>query len=310
MYKSLVDFGKLFNVDRIDFTLPPEDPRTTELLGPAASRRPVQVFSGGPVWTCPKWMGKVYPHGTASRDYLHAYGLQFNSIELNSTFYQIPSHEQVRKWKNAVPSDFRFAPKFFQGISHAVGDLPSARSNLKMFWESVCGFEEKLGICFLQLPPHFDSHCWGFLERLILDFPEPSRLAIEFRHPTWFTERRLQTDAYDFLKAHGVSTVITDVAGRRDVLHSSLTTRKVLIRFTGNELHPSDFTRLDSWIDRLGSWVDRGIEEIYFYIHQPTEQEVPELLKEFVDKMNIRCGLSLRGWSPVEKQIGFDWCAS
>jgi uncharacterized protein YecE (DUF72 family) len=295
-----MDFGKLPSVDHVLFELPPEDPRTVASFG-KTGRAPVpQVYVGGPIWTCPKWIGRIYPKGTSARDNLRAYGRQFNSIELNSSFYRIPDPAQVQAWKSAVPADFKFAPKLHQDISH-FDQFAKARAALQLFWKSIEHFEENLGICFLQLPPLFGFSSWGILKQLLREIPDPKRLAVEFRHPSWFVQRTIRPEVFDFLQALGISLVITDVAGRRDVLHSSLTTKKVLIRFTGNELHPSDYTRIDSWVERVASWIDRGIEEVYFFIHQPTEAEVPELSKNFIEALNRRCGLSVRSWAPVEE---------
>jgi uncharacterized protein YecE (DUF72 family) len=294
-----MDFGRLPSVDHIRFELPPEDPRTTAVLAtPNTSTHRARVYVGGPIWTCPKWVGKVYPRGTSPRNYLSAYGRQFNSIELNSSFYHIPDRSQVVAWKSAVPGDFKFVPKLHSSISH-FENFSEARTSLLSFWENIAYFEESLGLCFLQLPPHFDSRYWGAFKLLLRQVPDPKLIAVEFRHPSWFSGRRLHSEVFGFMQALGISSVITDVAGRRDVLHSSLTTRKVLVRFTGNELHPSDYERIDAWAQRAADWVERGIEELYFFVHQPTELEVPELTQRFTEQLNRRCGLSVRIWSPV-----------
>lgn len=301
-----MDFGKLPHINHIRFDLPTEDPHTTSLLAQTGSgsgntrHSPLTVYTGAPIWTCPQWLGKIYPEKTPSRDYLKAYGKQFNSIELNSSFYRIPDRKTVETWRDTVPADFKFSPKLHQEISH-FENLMSAKSYLKQFWESFQSLQEKLGLCFLQLPPHFSFLSFGALKQILLEIPNPSSLAVEFRHPSWFNQRMLRKEVFDFLHAQNISTVITDTAGRRDVVHSTLTTQKVLIRFVGNELHPTDFTRMDEWVNRLASWIDRGIKEIYFFIHQPTQSEVPELVKYFSESMNKRCGLSIRYWSALQE---------
>lgn len=292
-----MDFGKLVNVDRVDFTLPKEDPRTSGVLaGPRAPSPRVSV--GAPIWTCPQWLGKIYPRGTPAKHFLEAYGRQFNAIELNSTFYRIPDPALVRDWKDKVPADFRFSPKVHQDVSHAA-DLRAAQANLLRFWESVVHFEEKLGLCFLQLAPNYGFSSWGMLRQLLSAFPEPARLAIEFRHPSWFTGREIRPEVFDHLRDAGFATVITDVAGRRDVLHASLTARRVLVRFIGNELHPSDLPRIEAWVDRLADWIARGIQDIAFFVHQPTQAEVPELIAALVNGLTARTGLPIRRWEPL-----------
>lgn len=301
-----MDFGKLANVDQIKFALPAfdEDPRTSAVLKESTKLGEVRVYVGGPTWICPKWVGTVYPKGKDSRDFLSFYAKQFNTVELSSSFHHIPPHDQVRRWKNKVPPDFRFSPKIHQSISH-VDDYVTAKNNLRIFWESIRVFEGNLGLCFLQLPSNFSTEYLGVFQQLIRTFAKPNLLAIEFRHPSWYdwlkASPKITQPAFDFLQSQGVITVILDSAGRRDLVHSTLTTKKVMIRMIGNELHPSDYTRIEDWVERLGAWIEQGLEEVYFYIHQPTEVGVPELVRHFIEHLNARCGLSLTCWAPVQE---------
>ncbi len=74
---------------------------------------------------------------------------------------------------------------------------------------------------------------------------------------------------FQLLEDHNISSVITDVAGRRDVCHMRLTNEKVLIRFVGNDLEPSDYTRINDWAERLKKWFDAGLHEAYIFTHEP-----------------------------------------
>ncbi len=304
-----MDFGKLHSVDRIDFTLPLDDPKNAARLGLSLEneregevRRKPRVWIGGPVWSCPQWLGKVYPKGTKPAGYLEAYGRQFNAVELNATFYRIPSVAQVETWARAVPDDFVFSPKLHQTISH-VRDVELAKARLKEFWSNVGHFGSKLGLCFLQLPPNFTIQEGELLKKLVAEVPQPEGLAIEFRHPSWFVDQKIHPKVFDYLRAHRITSIITDVAGRRDVLHGSLTSSKAFIRFTGNELHPSDLTRIASWVERVSSWIARGLEDVYFFVHQPTEAEVPELARLFADGIYERTGVVARTWSAQQMEL-------
>jgi uncharacterized protein YecE (DUF72 family) len=90
-----------------------------------------------------------------------------------------------------------------------------------------------------------------------------------------------------------MGAVITDTAGRQDVLHMQLTIPKAFVRFVGNSLHPSDYPRIDMWAKRLKQWIDAGIEEIYFFMHMHDEGLSPELTQYVVKKFNKVCGLDL-----------------
>jgi len=91
-----------------------------------------------------------------------------------------------------------------------------------------------------------------------------------------------------------VGYVITDTAGRRDCVHMYLTVPKAFIRFVGNSLDATDYTRIDSWVERIKYWLDNGLEELYFFMHMHDETYSPELSSYLVDKLNSSCGLSLQ----------------
>ena len=90
-----------------------------------------------------------------------------------------------------------------------------------------------------------------------------------------------------------MGAVITDTAGRRDAAHMRLTIPKAFIRYVGNSLHPTDYTRIDVWINRMKYWLDHGLQELYFFMHMHDEATSPELTVYLVNKMNAVCGLNL-----------------
>jgi uncharacterized protein YecE (DUF72 family) len=73
-----------------------------------------------------------------------------------------------------------------------------------------------------------------------------------------------------------------------------LTTPLAFIRFVGNDLHPTDYTRIDSWADRIKTWIDHGLKEIYFFIHSHEEENTPELASYAVEQFSKKCHLDLR----------------
>ena len=81
-----------------------------------------------------------------------------------------------------------------------------------------------------------------------------------------------------------------------------LTIPKVFIRYVGNSLHHTDYTRIDAWIERMKYWLNKGINDIYFFMHMHNEATSPELTVYLVDKMNVECGLNLIKPTFVEKK--------
>ncbi len=97
-------------------------------------------------------------------------------------------------------------------------------------------------------------------------------------------------ETWELLHELGIGTVITDTPGRRDVLHMRLTAPVAFIRYVGNNLHPTDYQRIDAWVDRIKSWVDKGLREIYFFTHNPEELTSPEMCRYVVEQFNKKCG--------------------
>lgn len=272
-----MDFGKLNNLNGVDFSFPPDPAFTTHFLQslPASNQQP-SLYLGCTGWGMPEWVGEWYPKGARTKDFLIHYGRQFNTIELNTTHYRIPSLDTVQQWCDSVPPDFRFCPKVPQIISHDK-QLAIGSASMRLFAESVAAMGSHLGCCFLQLPPHFSPDRLPLLDTFLDFWPSNLPMAVELRHEDWFAQPDHTQRLAELLFKHGASAVITDVAGRRDVLHLLLTAQRVLIRFVGNALHPSDYTRADDWAARILDWTRARLPEVYFFSHQPDNILSPEL---------------------------------
>jgi uncharacterized protein YecE (DUF72 family) len=292
-----MEFGKLSDIANIDFLLPPDRPENEAVLREGLARRSAgflpRVYVGCTGWSMKEWVGWVYPKGCKSTDYLQYYSRQFNTIEMNTTHYRTPSVSDVQKWKRESAADFRFAPKMLQTVSHAK-NLGYGTGLTTQFCDAIQHFEEKLGVCFMQMPPHFRFADVAIFEKYIARFPKSVPLAIEIRHEEWFSTSPYFNHFFDILEKNSVSPVICDVAGRRDVLHMRLTTPSVVVRFVGNDLHPTDYQRIDDWVLRLKSWFEAGLEEVYFFTHEPDNLNAPRLARYFVDKIEASFEASVR----------------
>ncbi len=288
-----MDFGKLQHIDGVDFTLPANHPDTLPLLNQHKTDAKPEVFIGLPVWVNKAWVGGIYPSTMREKDSLLWYAKQFNTIELNSTHYHIPGATTIERWRNSVPADFRFCPKFPQLISHEYA-LRSTQGLTGEFCEAIAGLENNLGCSFLQLPPYFGPEQLPDLADFLKFIPETIPVAVELRHPDWFTDEEASQKLYEVLEKYNVSTVLTDVAGRRDVLHMRLTTPTAMVRFVGNGLHPTDYSRIDAWVNRLKQWLDNGLQQLYFFVHEPDNTLAPDLAIYLINKMNKECGLKLK----------------
>jgi uncharacterized protein YecE (DUF72 family) len=287
-----MEFGRVKNPDEIDFALPPDAIGTAQLLARQNIDNERLVYVGCPVWGVKEWVGSYYPAQAKEKDFLQHYTCQFNTIELNSTHYHTPSPETVRKWKEVSAEGFKFCPKLPQSISHE-RQLQHVEPLMDEFCLNIKGLDEKLGVCFLQLPPYFSPAGLPVLEAFLKRYSAEIMLAVEFRHEDFFKPPHFDK-AFDILEKYKASSVLTDVAGRRDVLHQRLTNDTVLVRWVGEQLHPTDFVRLDMWVEKLSEWIRKGLGTVYFFIHQSENITSPDLARYFLPKLNETLGLNLR----------------
>lgn len=282
-------FGKVDNPENVDFTLPPDHPETKRVLKEKGSTNSKpEIYVG-----CAKWnrsdLKGFYPRGT--KDELEYYSTQFNSIELNATFYRPYGADQYQKWAEKTPSDFKFFPKLNQEISHWKR-LNNAGDITKIIVDGALGLEQKLGMMFLQLRDDFKPKDIDRIETFLKEFPKEVPLAVEVRNDEWFKEP-VATEVYNLLEAYNTTNIIVDTAGRRDMLHMRLTTPYAFVRYVGANID-SDYTRLDDWLDRLEPWIEQGIKGIYFFIHQNVEKASPLLAAHFIEGLNKRFGYDLK----------------
>lgn len=277
-------------IDSVDFALPEDHPKSIlSKKGTPAST--FEIFIGCGKWGIPEWVGPIYPEGTKEKDFLREYIQRFNAIELNNTFYRI-SRSAIQKWGEVAEGmPFRFCPKWSRRITH-LKRLQDVNENAEYFIESFKPLGNQLGASFLSLPHNFGpKHMDRVLHFLDL-IPESYPLHMEFRHKEWFEDIAFD-EIMSALENKGFGAVITDVALRRDVLHQRLTSREVFIRFNGYGLHPSDYKRLDDWVERLSNWKDLGLKTVYFFNHQENEQHTPVLCDYMAQQLNKKLGTNL-----------------
>jgi uncharacterized protein YecE (DUF72 family) len=288
-----MDFGKVDSKElrKIDFKLPPDPEGTKHLLAKYKKVAKPAVYIGCAKWGRKDWVGKLYPLKTKEKDFLEHYAKHFNSIELNATFYRIPEPDRVKEWKSKVGKAFKFCPKFTEVITHR-SRLKDAREVTNAFLKGVFEFEENLGPCFIQLPPNFPSKNFDILKAYLESLPKDLEVFVELRHPDWFLPEMAEK-TFSMIEKLKKGSAITDASGRRDCVHQHITIPSTFIRFVGNGLHATDYTRVDDWVKRMKTWLDSGMKSIYFFMHQHDELHSPELCKYVIQEMNKACKLNI-----------------
>ncbi|MEJ7847369.1 MAG: DUF72 domain-containing protein [Pyrinomonadaceae bacterium] len=163
------------------------------------SKRP-KIHIGCQSWGYDDWITKAggepvfYPRGTKPDEMLRLYSQVFDTIEVDSTVYGMPSVPTIEKWCGQTPENFTFSLKLPREITHEKGLDASSFPGLELFTERVASFGIKLGCVLIQLPARFEADKKNALNlrRFIEHLPAGLRFAVEFRNPGWFTEWTFQ----------------------------------------------------------------------------------------------------------------------
>jgi uncharacterized protein YecE (DUF72 family) len=285
-----MEFGKVEDglLEDIDFSLPADRAETTAILKTNKQAAPTKFYVGCAKWGRKDWVGKIYPKGTKEGDFLSHYGRYFNGIELNATYYKMPTYTQTSAWRSKVGNDFKFCPKFTESITHRKR-LKDVDELLNSFFDGISGFGNQLGPVFLMPHPGMSPKALSTFETFIQLVPKDVELFVELRHPQFYSDESLFNETYSMLQQNNVGAIITDASGRRDCVHMRLTKPEAFIRFVGNGLHPSDYTRIDDWVQRIKKWMTEGIHTVYFFMHQHEEVHSPALIKYLIQELNKHC---------------------
>lgn len=298
-----MDFGRVPEaaLDTVDFILKPEPAFNSKILKGKPVKHP-KVYIGCAKWGRTEWVGKIYPPKAKEKDFLEHYVQHYNSIELNATHYKVYGEAGIKKWtEKARGKDFKFCPKMYQGVTHR-GSLKGKDFIMNEFFRGIVAFEEFLGPVFIQVSETFSPKRKEELFDFLQSLPKDLQFFMEVRHRDWFANPDISEELFTKLASLNIGAVITDTAGRRDCAHMHLTLPKTFIRYVGNSLHASDYTRIDEWVNRMKYWLNKGMEELYFFMHMHDEATSPELTVYLVDKMNKELGLNLIKPTFIEKQ--------
>lgn len=209
-------------------------------------------------WHYAYWKGTFYPPKTPQKDYLNYYLGFFRTVEINNSFYRLPSPETFKAWKESVPDDFTFAVKASRFITH-MKKLKDPQQSLEKFMYHVGFLEDKLGPILFQLPPLWKldlDRFKSFLDAL----PDYYRYTFEFRHPSWYDER-----VYELLRSRNMAFCAYELAGHFSPLQ--ITADFVYVRLHGPEgKYQGSYSdeALQWWANQAREWAERG-KEVFIY---------------------------------------------
>jgi len=225
--------------------------------------KPVRIGCSG--WNYAHWRESVYPKGVPASRWLEHYATLFDTVEVNATFYRLPTTDAVAAWAEAVPDGFVFAVKSSRYLTH-IKRLRGLRDGVARFAERLEPLlgTPKMGPVLWQLPESFrrdDDRLAGALDAL-----PPWRHCFEFRHPSWFA-----ADVIAMLREHRVALVIGDHPERKFQSHE-LTADWTYVRLHhGSRGRRGNYstTELEAWKQRIASWRSRA--EVFVYCNNDWE---------------------------------------
>lgn len=189
-------------------------------------------------WQYDDWRGPFYPADLPKRGWLGYFAARFPTVEVNNSFYRLPSTQTFARWREVTPEDFVVAVKASRFITH-IRRLRDCRDPVELLWSRAREMGSCLGPVLFQLPPRFQADA-GLLERFLGVLPTGMRAAFEFRDPSWETD-----EVYRVLDGAGAAFVLADRPGAR--VRDVVTGGWAYLRFhQGQEWDPG-YTREKLW---------------------------------------------------------------
>lgn len=221
------------------------------------------VYVGTSGWQYASWRGPFYPEDLAQARWLEWFADRFQVVEVNNTFYRLPPPDTFRSWAERTPPDFVIVPKVSRYLTH-VKRLKDAEEPVKRFLDHAAPLGAKLGPLLVQLPPNLAADV-ARLDAVLALFGD-RRVAVEFRHDTWFTD-----EVRSVLESHGAALCLAD---RRSRTVSPLwrTAEWGYVRFHEGTASPRPCygrAALDGWARRLAETWGPDADVYVFFNNDP-----------------------------------------
>jgi uncharacterized protein YecE (DUF72 family) len=252
-----------------------------------------QLHVGTSGWDYPDWVGPFYAEGTSRREFLERYAERYGSVEIDSTFYRMPTTKDVERWCERVPPHFRFSPKVPQEITHEKLLIDVAEPTKRLV-DALSAFGDRLGVVVVQMRYFRQS------EGIEL-FPPTMRVALEVRNKGFWSAPVL-----DVLQGRGRGLVLIDhpwmepparIAKRRDVLPAPYTyvrllgdrvaIEKITTTWEKQVVDPSD--RLAAWAEMIARTLEDG-RDVWLYVNNHYAGHAPATLRDLEERIRARLG--------------------
>jgi len=241
---------------------------------------PPEYYIGCSGWHYAHWRGLYYPKGLPASKWLQFYAQQFNTVELNNSFYRLPTEKAFVSWRESSPDNFAFAVKVSRFITH-VKRLRNVESAPETFLSRARLLQNKLGPLLYQLPPNMKRNK-EVLENFLSLLPREYQHVFEFRHDSW-----IDNAVFDILRQYNAGLCIFDMPGFTCPLVA--TSDFAYIRFHGSaNLYASCYSdeELAGWAEKIAD-LGKNLKAIYVYFNNDAEAFA---VKNAMTLMNYLCG--------------------
>jgi uncharacterized protein YecE (DUF72 family) len=228
----------------------------------------MRLFVGTSGYNFPEWKGSFYPPKLPTAKWLEYYASKLGTVEINYTFYRMPTPKVVAGWDAVTPAAFSFVLKAPQRITH-IARLKNVDENLRFFLETARTLGPKLGPILFQLPPNFKKD----IERLgdvLTQLPPDLKCAWEFRHASWF-----DAEVYDVLRTGNAALCVADTDEGTTPLEATADFGYVRLR-----VEAYDKKALEEWAEKVRA-LGKGWSDAYVFFKHEGKGEGPKLAAKF-----------------------------
>ena len=216
-----------------------------------------------------EWKGSFYPEDLSEKKMLRYYGERFRTVEINNTFYRMPSEKMLTGWASEVPEGFSFVIKASQRITHHQ-KLKDVDDSLAYLLKVCAALEHRLGPILFQLPPFFRKDVPRLRDFCAL-LPKDCRAAFEFRHASWFDD-----EVYQVVRDKEAALCIAEADDDLQVPFVSTATWGYL------RLRRPDYgdTELSNWVKKVR---ETGWDDAYVFFKHEDEGKGPKMAARFIE---------------------------
>ncbi|MBM3751673.1 MAG: DUF72 domain-containing protein [Acidimicrobiia bacterium] len=232
----------------------------------------MQIHVGTSGYNYPEWKGTFYPDPFPASKMFGYYSERFRTVEINYTFYRMPTPKLTDGWREQAPDGFSYTLKAPKRITHDRRLVDCAEA-MAMFVESARRLQEHLACLLFQLPPNFRVDI-GKLEAFLALIPSDLRAACEFRHDSWHCD-----DVFGLLSKHNVALCIADMGDKTTPLVA--TAKHGYFRLRDEGYGPADITK---WTGTVKGFADKWTDAFVYFKHED-EGKGPEFAKQCEEQL-------------------------